>query len=195
MSMFNRGRSQFLLLRHDCGCSRKLKSGGHAGWLPHLFTTLTSSLQNHNSQFSILKFQFLNFQFLIFNFLIFNFLIFNSRFSILYFQFSILAGFTSPKYFFSNKDWILPKEKQPMFAKFILMIFQQPDRNVVIVRSRNSIVKLLVSLKEETLLSNKTIYYLVEQRLYAWRAVPSFPQIALCFPSLALRPQPFGQIL
>ena len=119
MSMFNRGRSQFLLLRHDCGCSRKLKSGGHAGWLPHLFTTLTSSLQNHNSQFSILKFQYLNFQFLIFNFLIFN-----SRFSILYFQFSILAGFTSPKYFFSNKDWILPKEKQPMFAKFILMILQ-----------------------------------------------------------------------
>ena len=54
-----------------------------------------------------------------------------------------------------------------MFAKFILMIFQQPDRNVVIVRSRNSIVKLLVSLKEETLLSNKIIYYLVEQRLYA----------------------------
>ena len=28
-------------------------------------------------------------------------------------------------------------------------------------------------------------------RVYAWRAVPSFPQIALCFPSLALRPQPF----
>ena len=27
--------------------------------------------------------------------------------------------------------------------------------------------------------------------VYAWRAVPSFPQIALCFPSLALRPQPF----
>ena len=28
-------------------------------------------------------------------------------------------------------------------------------------------------------------------RAYAWRAVPSFPKIALCFPSLALRPQPF----
>ena len=28
-------------------------------------------------------------------------------------------------------------------------------------------------------------------RVYAWRAVPSFPQIALCFPSFALRPQPF----
>ena len=30
-------------------------------------------------------------------------------------------------------------------------------------------------------------------RVYAWRAVPRFPQIALCFPSLALRPQPFGR--
>ena len=50
-----------------------------------------------------------------------------------------------------------------MCAKFIHMIFQQPDRNVVIVRSRNSIVKLLVSLKEETPLSNKIIYYLVKQ--------------------------------
>ena len=29
-------------------------------------------------------------------------------------------------------------------------------------------------------------------RAYAWRAVPSFPQIALCFPSFALRPQPFN---
>ena len=29
-------------------------------------------------------------------------------------------------------------------------------------------------------------------RVYAWRAVPSFPQIAQCFPSLALRPQPFN---
>ena len=28
-------------------------------------------------------------------------------------------------------------------------------------------------------------------RAYAWRAVPSLPQIALCFPSFALRPQPF----
>ena len=28
-------------------------------------------------------------------------------------------------------------------------------------------------------------------RVYAWKAVPSFPQIALCFPSFALRPQPF----
>ena len=28
-------------------------------------------------------------------------------------------------------------------------------------------------------------------RVYAWRAVPSFPQIALCFPSFALWPQPF----
>ena len=28
-------------------------------------------------------------------------------------------------------------------------------------------------------------------RAYAWRAVPCFPQIALCFLSLALRPQPF----
>ena len=28
-------------------------------------------------------------------------------------------------------------------------------------------------------------------RVYAWRAVPSFPQIALWVPSLALRPQPF----
>ena len=28
-------------------------------------------------------------------------------------------------------------------------------------------------------------------RAYTWRAVPSFSQIALCFPSLALRPQPF----
>ena len=28
-------------------------------------------------------------------------------------------------------------------------------------------------------------------RVYAWRAVPSFPQIALCFLTLALRPQPF----
>ena len=27
-------------------------------------------------------------------------------------------------------------------------------------------------------------------RVYAWRAVPSFAQIALCFPSFALRPQP-----
>ena len=27
-------------------------------------------------------------------------------------------------------------------------------------------------------------------RVYAWRAVPSFPQIALCFPSFALWPQP-----
>ena len=27
-------------------------------------------------------------------------------------------------------------------------------------------------------------------RAYAWRAVPSFPQITLCFPSFALRPQP-----
>ena len=33
--------------------------------------------------------------------------------------------------------------------------------------------------------------YLVQGlRVYALRAVPSFPQIALCFPSLALRPQP-----
>ena len=29
-------------------------------------------------------------------------------------------------------------------------------------------------------------------RIYAWRAVPSFPQIALCLPSFALRPQPFN---
>ena len=28
-------------------------------------------------------------------------------------------------------------------------------------------------------------------RVYAWTAVPSFPQIALCFPSFPLRPQPF----
>ena len=28
-------------------------------------------------------------------------------------------------------------------------------------------------------------------RAYAWRAVPSLLQIALCFPSLALWPQPF----
>ena len=27
-------------------------------------------------------------------------------------------------------------------------------------------------------------------RVYAWRAVPSFPQIELCVPSFALRPQP-----
>ena len=32
-------------------------------------------------------------------------------------------------------------------------------------------------------------------RAYAWGAVPSFPQIALCFPSLALRPQPFWNCL
>ena len=144
MSMFNRGRSQFLLLRHDCGCSRKLKSGGHAGWLSHLFTTLTSSLQSHNSQISILNFLFLNF------------------------QFSILAGSTTPKHFFSNKDWILPKVKQPLCVKSIRIIFsatrqKRPDKNVVIVRSRNSIVKRLVSLKEETPLNNKLIYYLVEQ--------------------------------
>ena len=31
-------------------------------------------------------------------------------------------------------------------------------------------------------------------RVYAWRAVPSFPQIALYFPSFALRPQPFWRI-
>ena len=29
-------------------------------------------------------------------------------------------------------------------------------------------------------------------RAYAWRTVPSFPQIALCFPSFALRPQPLS---
>ena len=28
-------------------------------------------------------------------------------------------------------------------------------------------------------------------KVYAWRAAPSFPKIALCFPSFALRPQPF----
>ena len=31
-------------------------------------------------------------------------------------------------------------------------------------------------------------------RVYAWRAVPSLLQIALCFPSLALWPQPFSEL-
>ena len=31
-------------------------------------------------------------------------------------------------------------------------------------------------------------------RVYIWRAVPSFPQIAQCCPSLALRPQPFEEM-
>ena len=143
MSMFNRRRSQFLLLRHDCGCSRKLKSGGHAGWLSHLFTTLTSSLQSHNSQISILNFLFLNFQFSIFN----------SQFSIL------------------NSGWLhhpqalLFKQRLNFTIRIIFSATRQkrPDKNVVIVRSRNSIVKRLVSLKEETPLNNKLIYYLVEQ--------------------------------
>ena len=103
-----------------------------------------------------------------FQFLIFYFLIFNSQFLILNFQFSILAGSTTPKHFFSNKDWILPKVKQPLCVKSIRIIFsatrqKRPDKNVVIVRCRNSIVKRLVSLKEETPLNNKLIYYLVEQ--------------------------------